>query len=498
MHSRYTEFLQQNIIRRRPTPDMTNTGTRTLAQLREALVAARHRAAEQRQRRATIDERSRGLAEERSHAIVELARHYLPDMQRETIAQTCSDIRTELVGIVDRRERQLDVLAGQRQRLVTERDRLQADYKTLIEKLVAARKERQQVEQEVTQALAVDEEFQELSRKAMATEAELLRDEQRVAQIQHDAGEKLPAYQNSRLFQYLYRRGLGTPAYSSRGFTRRLDRWVGGLIDYHKARGSYEFLQRTPELMQLELQRRQASFNDMMELVENIRNDTAMSHGLPQKSEVVEELKSKRDQQQQGLAAAEERCERSAAEIASLQSSEDRFYEEALARYQRYLDTTETTLLADRAAKTPDAADDEIVSRIRFLNDELQRAQSEQQQVQTDVKTADKHCDGLDFVTRRFEQMGMTNERGQFRAGFDIQQPLAQFEEGVIDQQQLLAEIREHFIIEPGWAEKAASGATDVFSHPLTRTLVGALVQIGGEAIRYQAERSVRRRSRRR
>ena len=125
--------------------------------------------------------------------------------------------------------------------------------------------EREKLEQVVSERLHGSDEFKRLSEQALTAETELERNEDRVADIKAEAEKKLPSYDHSRLFKYLYDAGYGTPAYKGKGLTRRLDGWVARMIDYPSARRGYDFLRVTPELMAQEVTRRRDKFNELMQ-----------------------------------------------------------------------------------------------------------------------------------------------------------------------------------------------------------------------------------------
>ena len=96
-----------------------------------------------------------------------------------------------------------------------------------------------------------------------------------------ESAEKLPQYDRSRLFRYLYDRGFGTSGLQVQGLgPLDLDRWVADLIDYPNARNGYEFLKKTPELVAAEVSRRRDQFTELMKQVEAIEKAEADKVGL--------------------------------------------------------------------------------------------------------------------------------------------------------------------------------------------------------------------------
>ena len=69
--------------------------------------------------------------------------------------------------------------------------------------------------------------------------------EEKTKQAEDDRIAKGKPYEQDELFQYLWKRGFGTPAYTAGPLTRIMDRWVARLAGYDK-RVDYAMLQEIP------------------------------------------------------------------------------------------------------------------------------------------------------------------------------------------------------------------------------------------------------------
>ena len=87
-------------------------------------------------------------------------------------------------------------------------------------------RQRDQLQEEVADRLKQMPVYEQLTNEAARAEQRLTSNEERMEQLHAEAAEKLPSYDNSRLFSYLYDRKFGTVDYRYRGLTRRLDRWL--------------------------------------------------------------------------------------------------------------------------------------------------------------------------------------------------------------------------------------------------------------------------------
>ena len=234
--------------------------------------------------------------------------------------------------------------------------------------------ERQKLEALVADRLHGSDDFKKLSEQALAAETELERNEGRVAEIKAEADKKLPSYERSRLFKYLYNAGYGTAEYAGKGLTRSIDAWVAKMIDYASARRGYDFLRVTPELMQHEVGRRRASFNGLMQQVEAIEDHVSDEVGLTAVLKAGQLLGAERDASVAAAAKAQDELLKQQHELLALAGSKNEFYEQGLARMQNFLANLPPTRLADESRATPERDDDAIVAEVTYLSGQLTEA----------------------------------------------------------------------------------------------------------------------------
>jgi hypothetical protein len=356
-------------------------------------------------------------------------------------------------------------------------------------------KQREALKQTVASALAENPEFQNLSKQALDAEVKLHRNEECLAEVLEEARTKLPAYERSRLFSYLYQRKFGTEAYQSRGFTRRMDRFVAQLIDYYPARTSYEFLTKTPRLMQEELTRRRGEFDALMSQVEELEKFAAEEAGLTEVLRQGEEIGKQRD----GLVAELDRhkthCQRLQQELLQLQQGQGPFYEKALERLRRFLSETKALVLEQHAQKTPDKADDELVRNIVALGEEIEHITPRLQSLSKECKTFEQQSSGLDSLVRRYQQSNFDSDRSYFKADFDVSLFLGRFLSGDLTSEEFWQALKRSQEFTPTWSENSMSKVGDAISSPGGQLLLEAMVRVAGAVLSSAAHRSVNRRS---
>jgi len=473
-----------------PTP-----GAVVFETLKSALERARTEAASIHDEAKRIDEEVSGLATRRSEAVLELARLALPALTRPAVEAGFSEVRQDLLTIVERKERLAKEISERLVRLRASADDSRAKRDAARAAADEAVQRQADVQAALARALERDTEFQELSRRALQAEAELKRDEERVAQIAHEARDKRPAYEQSRLFQYLMEQSYGSPEYRGRGLTRRLDRWVGRLVDFDKAARSYRFLLTTPALMDAETARRREEFHGLMQRIEEIEREAAERLEVTRIVASVQETAGALERAEQQLAEAEGRVRTVEQELSSLDQEQGRFYEEALSRLKTYLAQAASGLLERRAAATPDRADDEVTLRIRVLNEEIAAMAPRLERQKTRSSEASRTSDGLSHLARRFEQANFNESRSYFADGYDIGKSIELFRTGVLSRDAFWDEIKRNQERVPTDFEKRASKEiANAMNSPLTGALVEAMLNVAGTALGQSVGRSVSRR----
>ncbi|MEM7201943.1 MAG: hypothetical protein AAF628_16875 [Planctomycetota bacterium] len=430
------------------------------------------------------------LAAQRGEAVTALAKHYLPRLDDPSIERTFAEVEGQLRLIQARRTRRLDELSAEIAGLEQQRAEREEALDAITAQLDEQVRRRTELEAQAAALLEADHEFATLSTRAAEAERQLHQDEARAEELEREAAEKLPAYDNSRLFTYLRDREFGTQGYRSRGLIRRLDRWVAELIGYANSKRGYDFLQVTPRLVAQEVERRRGEFEDLMDQVE-AREDTAAAEvGLPPVLAAGEQLGEQRDNLVDAVSQLQEVAARRGEELAVIERSEGEFYEEALARLRQHLEQTEAAVLARRAAGTPEAVDDQLAAEIGDLAADLRELTPRLADRSRERAQLDQRALHLEDTVRRFRSSNFDATRSRF-VGLDLRNALRRVLDGEADAASLWRTLEDHQRFEPaprldhmrGWHDSSAS------------VLVEAMGNAVGAALRSAARRSVVRRS---
>ena len=470
-------------------------GPIVIQQLQQTAAQLRAESSRQEADAAQLDRRVNELVAKKGAALLELARHYLPDLQRPTIQATFEGIRDELLELLTRQESRQTELDSLAKRLQNELDAFNVNVNDVTTQLNALVKQREQLEPVVAAELQKRPAFVELSQRAAQAEIGLQQNEARVRELKASAQEKLPAYERSVLFQYLYRRKFATPDYWGSGWTRSLDGWVAKLIDYPQARRGYEFLRRTPEVLAAELVKRQQDFHALMQQIETIATEVATAQGLTAVRTQGEQIGKQRDQIVAEIASRQESLGKIATERQQLASAQNAFYQEALDRFKRFLGETKETVLAARARQTPEPIDDHLVASIVSINDEIDDTRRQINALAQARLAMSTQVSGLDAVVTRFRQQNFDSDRSYFEPPLSLDGLLNQFTTGTLTQESLWQSLRTRQRFRQPVSSTAINVAAQVLASPASRALAEAMITAAGHALGGAASQGASRRA---
>ncbi|MCC9603825.1 hypothetical protein LOC67_25015 [Stieleria sp. JC731] len=437
-----------------------------------------------------FDDERGDLGESRQDALLDLAKHYLPELNAGAIDATWSEVRESLNQVLMRREDELRrcraAIDGLKDRQAIEEDRLLK----INEELDQETERRDRLSANVQHELASDATFAQLSAQAAAAEAALERAEANLNEIEQDAARKLPSYQESTLFNYLNERGFGTEQYGSRGFTRRMDRWLAKYIDYPKAKKGYDFLVNTPEQMRKIIANDRDAMETVMEALEGQRDEVVRRSGLPDAIDRTQQLNDQREKQLTTLDQISADLTQLLDQLNELEDPRGPYYQEAIDVFRSTLAALDSDDLDRRAKQTVELTDDHIVARIQGIDTDLEKLSDEHRQSQTDVRELQRCLDSYGRMMQRFRAAKYDAARSHFSDDVDVF--------GMIDRASCESDIDELWKAlraSQKWGPTFGQQVESVATHPMTSLLVGAMAEAAG-ALNQQAMRAARRRNR--
>jgi hypothetical protein len=372
---------------------------------------------------------------DRGKALDSLAEHYLPELSEQAIAKTWTEVRDGMTQILHRQREHLRRVELEVADVNQQRQKLDQQLMKLNEDLDRTRAEQDTIAAKVEQTLRGDTRFAELSDRAAVAEATLERAEANLQEIDQESARKLPAYEQSALFRYLYERGFGTDRYTSRGFTRRMDRWLGRYIDYPRAKQSYEFLSKTPDQMRRIIAEDRQSLETVMLELERRRDHVAAEYGLPKAIEKTNQLSQQRQNLLSSIDQVAALTNEKNADRTDVEDLRGTYYRDAIAMFRKFLNGHEISELRRRAERTEDVTDDQIVARLTGVDVAIDNVDEAARQQRAKLDEIQAFLGGLARVIQRFRAAQFDSARSNFLSSLNIDEEVTlAHEQGNVDE----------------------------------------------------------------
>ncbi|TWU58831.1 hypothetical protein Poly51_16110 [Rubripirellula tenax] len=453
------------------------------SQTQALLESVRARITEATQQRDQLDDT-------RSESLVKLAEFYLPDLTPESIRATWVEVQPAMSQVFRRKQQQCDHLHTELTKLDARRQTEDATLLTINHDLDELIESQKQLADQVEQQLRQDGPFVELADRAAVAEAALERAEANLHEIEQDSARKLPAYEASTLFKYLQDRKFGTAEYKHRGFTRRMDRWVGKMVDYNKAKQGYDFLKKTPEQMRQIIADDRQSLDVVMDELERRRDHVAAGLGLPAKIEANSAMQRRRDDQIRILDKLIAETNLVQSQLTEADDPRGTYYREAIDLFRNMLQQIDSRDLKRRATSTIDLTDDQIVAQLMNVEAKVGSYDEAAQQHQNETLKIQAFLEDMGRLIQQFRSAGFDSARSQFVGTLDVPMHVNRaIQSG--NAEMLWSEIRSA----QRWGPTAMEQITAVATHPMTQVLINAMAHAAGGALQEHARRAGRRRN---
>ncbi|EMI47298.1 hypothetical protein [Rhodopirellula sp. SWK7] len=439
-----------------------------------------------------IEQERDKLEDDRDQTLSKLAEHYLPDLSPESVQQTWVSVRPTMREILLRKENRVREL---REELSDEdhlRNRLEEDLQRVNQRLDEAEQKQSEIATQVEEYLAKQPEFVDLSNRAGQAELALQRAESNLDEISQDAARKLPAYNECKLFSYLKDRDFGTPEYTHRGFTRRMDRMVAKYVGYNEAKRNFDYLTNTPAAMRKIIAEDRLALGTVLTELQDSRDRAAKQFGLMAQIQAVESLTKERESALAALDAAATECESTMVELNELEDPRCEYYREAIDLFRRMLADTQSSELRQAARRTPELTDDQIVASLRGIESQIDRNDLTTSRHHDELRQGQEVHQAVGRLTQRFRASGFDRSRCQFSDALDIGASLDRVR-SVRDVDELWGAIRRN----QSWGPTTMDKITSVATHPMTQVMINAMAHAAAGAMSEHARRAGRRTGRR-
>ncbi len=360
------------------------------------------------------------LTNQREEAFVELAEFYLPSLEAKAVKETLKEVRAGVEAIFQEKQERRSKLEEDLSKSRTKKHQMEEQYETVTAHLNDKVKERDKLTDIVNKHLAGDQNYTLLFGQTTEANERLKQGQQRVEEVSNDAKNKLPAYEANKLFMYLARRKFETEGYKGRGLFKKLDSWVAKKIDYVESKKSYDFLKSMPELMALEVEKREEELNNLAKKVEAIRTDAADKYGLLKVLAEGKAIGQKRDSLMKSIENEDSLQKSYSDEIKSLNNTKGAYYHQAIDKLKGYLKGETIQDLIKKAKDTPSERDDRLVGIIDDADKQVKAYKGAIKDKRKDWDAVNEKLEGLNEIKRKFSSNDYDSSSSSFDSDFNI------------------------------------------------------------------------------
>lgn len=426
------------------------------------------------------------LLADQTDAFRELAQHYLPRLDDDVERDGWLEMRGVLRDIMLRRDDARRQLETRLQNALTQLASAELQWKQLSELFSAATLKAEELAGLLTQKLISDPDLQRLSREAAEGQAKLEQATANLGDVEAEAKTKLPPYEHSRLFQYLWDSDYDTERYQRRGMSRRIDRWLSRLIDYPGAAASYRFLTSAPKMMRQVIAEQERAVAARVEEVQSRQSAAADSLGLPDVQASVSRLKVEVERAFAAMDAAQKLSVTLKHEQAQLDSPDSIFYRDALTSFQNLLEKTERSIVAARAVDTPELQDDQVVARLRHIDQVVGQKKSQLDQHYAAAEAAEKRTARVNDLLSRCRRAQFGDPKRIFEDSYDLNARLNDLANGVVSGEAMYQEMYRIQRMDSPIADQASAA----INGPMGQILINTMAQAAGAALGVYAARA--------
>ncbi len=397
------------------------------------------------------------LTLERDECYASLAVTYLPELEAESIKRTLSEVQETVREVFKEKQKRRKDLDG----ILVESNegikKLHTDLDSATENLNKKAAERENLTKIIASNLKKNLDYVALDNQAKEADLKLAQNKKSAEEVRKQSAEKLPAYENSKLFMYLKDRGFGTEEYSTGNVIRMLDSWVAKIIDYKNARNCYDFLVSMPELVKAEVDKRKSELDSVVIKLKDYENKESEKEGLPKIIEEASFIAKKRDDLIKKIDEENKVHDRYATERADIDSKKDPYHIEAIQKLKDYLKGEDISALKKIAKESDGDRDDKVVYRIEGIDSTIRDLKDKTKEAKSNRDSYQDKLTGLRDVEKNFTSSDYESHRSYFSDDFDMNTLLVGYLLGKSNTDQLNNSIKESQNFKPRESESYSS-----------------------------------------
>ena len=280
--------------------------------------------------------------------------------------------------------------------------------------------------------------------KARKAEAMALEADQKAEQAQADLAEKAKPYQQDKLFMYLWDRGFGTTDYRGRLFSRYMDSWVAGLINYAPARVNFWNLTEIPKRLAEHADRIEAMADEQHQALQRLEKEALEAEGITALENQLATQREDLDRLDDSIEELETTLNTRLNERTRFLAGEDDYMQRCIVRLSQVLEHRDVQTLQRYVRATRSEADDAILVELRRVMERLEDMTGDLAEVRLLHGNKIKKLEELEVVRRKFKNSRFDDVRSGFGDKSILVGIMAKFLQGFINGSDLWRTIQRH------------------------------------------------------
>lgn len=358
--------------------------------------------------------------EEHEAAYTKLAYMYLPDISAESVSSTLRELEGAVKKIFQEKQKQRKSVEDNMEDCEQRKEQLEERLKQATSQLNEKAQQRDILQTETNTELQQNPNYVELIQQADQARKVVRLYTLRLEEVKTQASNKLPAYRDERLFMYLLEREYNTPRYQASNLISRLDSIVAEVVGFKEAKKNYNFLTSMPELMNIEVEKRQEELDKLVKELKTIEDAAAERKGLVKVNAEGKALEEERAEIINKLSAIDKKYQTYTQQRKALDDETDEYHEQAISELRTYLKGEAISNLKERARSTRGSEDDQLVNRIETIDTEVKQLKEQAKDAKAKRDKVQGTLDGLKDILRYSDRNDYESSSSYFRSSFNI------------------------------------------------------------------------------
>lgn len=345
---------------------------------------------------------------------------YLPSLDAQSISQTLKEAQADVRRIFAKKQEARKQLEGGMQEAAGKKKGLESQLKEVTAGLEGAAKERERLAGVTAKALQEDARYNQIGVEAVEKRKQLDADAKRVKELEAEAKEKLPAFRQNKLFNYLLEREFGTDEYVSGGIIKALDSWVANIIHYAEQKKNYDRLKNLPQQAAEEVKKRAEACSKLIAEAQKLEQKAAEDSGLTKLLKDGEKLAGQRKELLDQIEETRKEYSQYEQQRKTLDSEKDDYHRQAIQKLKGYLKGVDVAELKKEARKTPGTEDDKLAEELEQIDADVRNYKDRAKEAKAERDKFAGKLEELRDIKTRFSRKDYEASNSRFDSSFDI------------------------------------------------------------------------------